>query len=275
MASPEKINIKAAAWTIGVHTLLLLLFLVFSYSLPASAPVEEMGMEVNLGTSDNGSGADQPMSVEQPSSDNVIVSNNSAAHQTGGSKEMMQNDDPNAPSIEPAKAKKTNDHNTDINKPVKKNDQQANPEGKNKQQPKYLYAGSNGKGGNGAATNQPGTGEGNTTGKGDRGVPNGTPGAANYTGSPGTGNGGISHTLTGRDISPSQFVAEFNESGKVVIRVTVDREGNITNKSIQSSPSSELSKIALQKLAQAKFSKNPNAEPQQFGTITIVFKTRS
>ena len=138
-----------------------------------------------------------------------------------------------------------------------------------------MYDGANGRGGNSATSNQPGTSEGNTTGDGDRGVPGGTPGASNYTGSPGPGTGGISHTLSGRDITPKRFSAEFNEGGKVVIRIKVDRNGNIISKTVRSSPSSTLTKIALQKLSQAKFSASPNAAPEQFGDITIVFKTRS
>ncbi|RYZ27210.1 MAG: TonB family protein, partial [Sphingobacteriales bacterium] len=113
-----------------------------------------------------------------------------------------------------------------------------------------------------------------TTGNGDRGVPGGTPGSSNYTGSPGNGTGGISHTLSGRDISPRQFSAEFTEGGRVVVRVKVDREGSIISKTVKSSPSRKLSDIALQKLAQAKFTRNPDAAPEQIGDITFVFKTR-
>ncbi len=118
-----------------------------------------------------------------------------------------------------------------------------------------------------------GTSEGNTTGPGDRGVPGGTPGSTNYTGSPGNGKGGISTSLSGRQISPDRFEASFHEGGTVKIRVTVDRNGNIVAKSVVSSPSAELSKLAMQKLAQAKFSPSSDAQPQQFGTVTIVFKT--
>ena len=61
----------------------------------------------------------------------------------------------------------------------------------------------------------------------------------------------------------------------MVIKVTVDRDGNIIDKRIKSSPNRTLSNIALQKLSQAKFSPNKDAAPQQFGEITIVFKSRS
>ena len=87
--------------------------------------------------------------------------------------------------------------------------------------------------------------------------------------------GGISHNLNGRDISPKQFVAEFNEGGKVVVRVKVNRDGNILSKSIIKSSNPSLNRVALQKLNDAKFSKNPDAPPEQIGDVTFVFKTRS
>jgi TonB family protein len=277
MASSEQsINIKAIAWTIAVHALILLLFLLVSYTVPASAPIEELGMEVNLGTSDDGSGTDQLMSTDAPGAEAVSAAYKSSTPEAKQAKETMQSDDPEAPSVDPAKtvtpaAKDLTETNTAKHPNTPAN---AVPAPK-PQKPKYVYSGSTGPGGNSAATNAPGTSEGNGSGNGDKGVPGGTPGAANYTGSPGNGTGGISHTISGRDLSPRQFTAEFNEGGKVVIKVTVDREGNIISKSIKSSPSRKLSEIALQKLSQARFSKSTSAEPQQFGEITIVFKTRS
>ena len=276
-ATEQRINIKATAWTVGVHVLLLLLFAWISYSIPSPAPIEELGMEVNLGTSDDGSGTDQPMAVDAPSSIAVAARPRAFAQQNMASREMMTSDDPDAPAVAPVNRNTSTTRNsnqaTDTRRP---NSQQTNNTATARpQQPRYVYQGSTGPGGNNAATNQPGTSEGNTTGNGDRGVPGGTPGASNYTGSPGNGTGGINHTLSGRNISPRQFVAEFNEGGKVVIKVTVDRDGNIIDKRIKSSPNRTLSNIALQKLSQAKFSPNKDAAPQQFGEIIIVFKSRS
>jgi TonB family protein len=279
MTTAERpIDIRATAWTVGVHILLFLLLMWISYSVPTSAPVEELGMEVNLGTSDNGSGTDQPMAVDAPSEANLAASSKAAAQEQSDARELMQSDDPDAPAVAPVTTTKpTVRHNTVANTESRSRNTQRDATDNNTrpQQPRYVYQGSTGPGGNNAVTNRPGTSEGNTTGNGDRGVPGGTPGAANYTGSPGNGTGGISHSLSGRDISPRQFSAEFNEGGKVVIRVTVDRDGNIVDKKVKSSPSKTLSNIALQKLSQAKFSPNKDAAPQQFGEITIVFKARS
>jgi TonB family protein len=255
------INNKALVWTIGVHTLLLLLFFLLHYKTPLSTVNEGSGgLEVNLGTSDNGSGNDQPMSTKDPAEYQASVVFKSVAQRSSLPNDMMRSAEADAPVV---------------NNPNKKNGTaQANEPGRTRQQPRYTYQGQRGQGGNSALQNINGTGEGNTTGPGDRGVPGGTPGAANYTGIPGNGTGGIGHTLSGRTISPDKFEAEFSESGKVVIRVTVDRNGNIVDKRVISSSGAHLTRLALEKLSAAKFSRSDGPEPQQFGDVTIIFKTR-
>ena len=258
---PPTFNTKAFMWTIIVHLLLFLLFFLWQYSIPVLTTTDVGGgLEVNLGTSDNGSGKDQPMSKEDPSAYTSTVLYKEAPVKTILPKNFIESTNPDDPAIN-NKDKAKNTHGDADNK--------NNP---HPQPLKYIYPGSNGKGGNQAQQNAPGNNEGNTTGPGDRGVLGGTPGAANYTGTPGSG--GIGHTLVGRQITPDRFEAEFHEGGKVVIHVTVDRDGNIVNKFVKSSSSQQLTKLALDKLSKAKFSKSSGTEPQQFGDVTIVFKTR-
>jgi TonB family protein len=269
-------NGRAIAWTVGVHALLLLMFFLVSYTLPADEPIQpELGMEVNLGTDADGSGDDQPMDVNDPAPDMKSVAYKSAAQMSSTANEMMTSEDADAPVVNnPTPTKTVNRNNTRVTTPVRTNQTATDNNTARPQRPRYVYNGATGTGGNSASENHPGTSEGNTTGPGDRGVPSGTPGADNYTGSPGSGGGGIGHNLSGRDISPRSFSAEFREGGTVVIRVTVNREGQIVNKVVKSSPSAELTRIALQKLGQAKFSKNPDAAPEQIGLVTIKFKAR-
>lgn len=272
----QAINIKATIWTTLVHVLLFLLFIYWRYSVPAPPTLEELGMEVNLGNAEDGSGLDQPQVVNGAAADGLAVNYESASAEQAEAKDLLQSDDPDAPAIASPNANSLN--NEETRRTSRINDRQsAEPDASRAQptRPRYVYNGGTGAGGNNAAVNASGSSEGNTTGSGDRGVPGGTPGASNYAGSPGSGTGGISHTLAGRDISPKQFVAEFNQGGKVVVRVTVDREGRIIAKSIKSSPNSTLSAIALQKLSEARFTRNPDAAPEQIGDITFVFKTRS
>lgn len=265
-------RIKALTGTLAVHLLLFLFFLLYRYTLPVSPLYEELGMEVNLGTDIDGSGEDQPMSIGLPAPTNREGASSSEKAEAAAQKSLLTDDDPDAPDISSGSTA-----GTAMNAPGRSRSapsQGASPEPA--PQPRYVYEGRQGTAsGNQANENRPGSSEGNTSGHGDRGVPGGTPGATNYTGSPGNGTGGIAHNLSGRSISPNRFTAEFNEGGKVVVRVTVNRDGEIVSKQIKSSPSPTLSNIALQKLSQAKFSVSKDAAPQQFGEITIVFKTRS
>lgn len=270
----QPVNYKALGWTIGIHALLLLLFFAIKYSTPEVPPTPpELGMEVNLGTSADGSGTDQPMNVEDPAAAY-------AATPAGATSPAQQNDittgnDPDAPAVNTTTASRNATGNNTRTTTQQTANASTTPKAQPQPQAKYVYAGGTGKGGNSATENRERTSEGNTTGDGDRGVPGGTPGAANYEGSSGNGTGGISHTLGNRSISPRQFEAEFNTGGTVVIRITVDKDGNIIDKRIKSSPNAKLSQLALQKLSQARFSKSNDAAPQQFGEVTIVFKTRS
>lgn len=278
------INYKALSWTAGVHVVLLLLFALWKFSAPAAAaPIAEMGMEVNLGTSADGFGTDQPMDMEEPAAATATANTQTQFAATASERQVEESDEADAPAVATAKP---------IVKPVRPTLQTPKPITNNRQmntqtspantritapqRPKYTYQGSTGRGGNGAVQNSPGTNEGNTTGNGDRGVPHGTPGATNYTGSPGNGTGGISYTLAGRSmIAFPMNEAEFREGGKVVVRVTVNRAGTIVNKQVVSATNAELRPIALKKLNQVKFNQNENAPAEQFGNITFVFKTRN
>lgn len=260
----QSMNYKALAWTVGIHALLLLLFFFLAYTVKPPVVVNDGGgLEVNLGTSDNGSGTDQPMSTKKPAQYQATVVYKSVTAEAKSSipQNILQSNQADAPAVDNTRKK---DVIPEAKKeaPVKK------------EVPKYAYQGETGQGGNSASQNAAGKGEGITTGPGDQGVPGGTPGAANYSGTPGNGTGGIGHTLTGRDISPDKFEAEFKESGKVVIHVTVDKNGNIIDRRVKSSSSPQLAKIAMDKLSNAKFTRTEGPEPQQFGDVTIIFKTR-
>lgn len=273
LIAEQKINIKASVWTFTVHIVLLLIFLFIRYGSPVIEQPVEMGMEVNLGTSDDGSGNDQPMATEAPAPDANTVAANSAPLEHSTNDEIVKTDEADAPVINIKTEKKTIATNTNIKKKANKEATEQKSSIITAPKPRYVFNGNTGRGGNNATANLRGTSEGNTHGNGDRGVPGGTPGAANYTGVPGWGNG-ISHTLSGRSIvafPPPE--ADFKESGKVVIRITVDRNGAIVNKQVKSATNAEIRTIALQKVNKVKFNKSDNAPEEQFGDITFVFKT--
>ncbi len=263
------INNKALAWTIGVHCLLFLLFILLRYTTQIPPPVVDNGggLEVNLGTSDNGSGKDQPMNTKAPAPYQATVVYKNAAAKSSLPKDILQSAQPNAPEVNDNNKNKKNNTNPIVEPEHKKQ--------KDAPAPKYLMPDQKGPGGNQADHNKPGTNEGNDKGPGDKGKPGGTPGAPDYTGNPGNGTGGIglSPSLINRGITPSKFEAEFHEGGIVVIAVTVDRDGNIVNRRIKSSSNHDLDNLALEKLSHARFGKSTSPEPQAFGDVTIVFKT--
>lgn len=272
------INSRAALWTILLHAVLIALFFLVKYRPPQVEPIDEMGMEVNLGTAADGYGTDQPMALGEPAPDNESAPAATAAApaNTDIPENIVESNEPEAPAVKtlPEKKKAPNTSNTTAANTGKKAEKATN-ESPTPQQARYVYGGSTGTGGNSATSDVRGSSEGNTRGNGDRGVPGGTPGADNYEGTPGNGRG-ISHNISGRSIvafPPPE--AEFKEGGRVTIRVTVNRQGEITNKSIVSSSNPQLRELALKKISSIRFNKSNTAPVEQFGNITFVFKTRS
>ena len=273
------INSRALAWTVGIHILILLLCLLVKYSAPPEAPpMEELGMEVNLGTSEDGWGTEQPEEPGDPADASPTIAS-LAGGATADDIEPLRADEADAPEVPPAttpartrrdqRPTPTSTRATSVQQPSNNRPTTV------QQRPRYVYTGGTGPGGNGGQTTTPGGAEGNTSGSGDRGVPGGTPGASNYEGSPGQGTGGIGHTLSGRRVIAPPMEAMFREGGKVVVRVTVNRAGTIVSQRIQSASSAELRRVALEKMGQVRFNASPDAPEEQFGTITFVFKTRS
>lgn len=271
----QSLDVKAVAWTIGVHVLLFLIFFLINYTVPELEPMDDMGIEVNLGTAADGYGTDQPMSIGSPAAQVASAPQMSNASDNSLPVNTLESDDPEAPAISDDNTKS----NTSENNAVNSNRSNANnaPSATNTPpapKPKYQYSGTTNEGGNNANSNTSGGSEGNTTGNGDRGVPGGTPGAENYTGTP--GGGGFNFDLAGRHIVAQPAPdADFKESGKVVVRITVNRAGIITNKRIISASNTQLRNIALEKVSQIRFNKSSTAAEEQFGSITFVFKTRS
>lgn len=265
----KKINLdlKAAGITLGVHALLLLLCILIGYTLPAkSSKIEELGIEVNLGNSTDGSGIEQAFSTNKPEAE--TPNNAKRANETASSeqeKDLLEDPaEANAPSINQSNKEKKNTIN-----PTKAKEIAA-------AKPKILFPDGRGQGGNAANINQAGRSEGNGQGEGDKGVPGGTAGATNYEGIPGSGTGGIGHSFSDRTIVASPDPkAEFKEGGKVVIRVTVNRQGIITNQKVTKASNPELKQLALEKLSKVRFSKSETAPVEQFGDITFVFKPRT
>lgn len=94
----------------------------------------------------------------------------------------------------------------------------------------------------------------------------------------GNKNSSISYSLINRtkiDIPPPIYLCE-NE-GKIVVNITVDSQGNVTNANFNTASTTDngcLIAHAIEYAKAAKFSANAN-KPSQIGTITFLFKGKN
>jgi TonB family protein len=128
--------------------------------------------------------------------------------------------------------------------------------------------------GTGTATNQ-----GNTTGTGNQGAVTGSVDSNVYGDGIGTGTRGVSANLAGR--TPTKLPSptyDIQSEGIVVVEVTVDRNGNVTNAEPGVKGTTTLEeyflRVAKEAALAAKFDAKPDAPIFQKGTITYHFKLR-
>ena len=135
-----------------------------------------------------------------------------------------------------------------------------------------------GSGGAGSSSSKS-TSQGVTFPEGNQGDPNGSAGSGNYgNGATGSGNSGEgpSFSLSGRNaLSLPKPEYPGNEAGVVVVSVTVDKNGNVTNAEpgVQGSNTYNANLLSAAKKAamKARFNTDPNASALQQGTITYRF----
>ena len=125
--------------------------------------------------------------------------------------------------------------------------------------------------------------DGNTNTPGNQGDINGTNSSTNYAGSPGNGNEpgdgtgkGTHWSLKGRKmLLKPELVDDSQETGTVVVEITVDKTGTVTyaNPGARGSTTNNavLYAKARQAAKQAKFNPSPDGIEEQRGTITFHF----
>ncbi len=251
-------NIKAAAGTaIAIGVLIgALLLLGLSYQNP---PPEEQGVEVNLGDSDFGLGENpQPKPTENPDpyptapQKPATVSENISTQSTQKSVAITKNDN----------KKETKETKVEPNPEPTKKEPEINK--------KALFPGSK-------KTNEQGGSEGKTYGPGNQGKAGGDPNSNRYDGIP--GKGGTGWSLKGRTAKAlPEPTYNSNQQGNVVVKIWVDRNGNVTRAEAQ--PGSTVTDATQKRQAEqaamkAKFSPDPNATELQTGTITYYFRKTS
>ncbi|UYQ94751.1 energy transducer TonB [Chitinophaga horti] len=288
-------NTKAAIVTIVVHAAIIAILLVIPLSQPAAPlPNQELGMEVNLGTSDDGMGEEQPLNPNPPAASAPVQTPQSApvvqTTEQGNTEELATQTDEDAPEV-PAPPKPTPPKETPKTLMPKPEKAKPKPVAEAPKptpappapKPKAIFSSSGtntaANAGNGANGSNNSNGEGNTGKPGDRGKINGDPNAKGYDGDGGTGNtrGASSLRLSGRSLvhAPS-LTYNSRESGYVAVDIKIDRNGNVLGATLNPKRStltnSALVQIALEAAKQLKYSANPEAAEVQYGPIRFYFK---
>jgi len=118
--------------------------------------------------------------------------------------------------------------------------------------------------------------QGKTFPSGNQGSTNGSPASDNYSGS-GLGNKGVSYDLTGRNsLSIPKPQYNLQESGKVVVEITVDKTGKVVSARPgmpgSTTSNSILFEAAKKAAMKAKFNSDSKAPAYQQGSITYHFQ---
>lgn len=283
-------NLKALGVTVGVHALLLVALLMIGFSTPPPLPDQDLGMEVNLGTSDDGMGDEQPMNPNPPAASQPVATpappTPSQSEETGNTQELATQNEEEAPEVKqpikpaakPKEIAKTIETKTE--KSTRKPKTEAPPAPPAPQKPKAVFTGgtsNSANSGNSANGSNNSTGEGNTGRPGDRGVLGGDPNASGYTGTPGSGRGASDFRLSGRSLVNRPSASwDGNQTGYVAIKIKVDRQGNVTSAThtlIGSTINNQQAiRIAREAALRIKYNASTDAPEEQFGTIRFYFK---
>ena len=258
LETPEEKKSFGITTALFVVMLILFTFLGLTYM----DPPPENGIAVNFGNSDTGSGDVQP--IEPPKASEEIPQS-----QPEASQEQILTQDADAPVVAPKTEKLKK-----VTKPT--------PETKPVETPKKTV--------NSALDRiknaKKAEGEGQTShgddadGTGDKGSPNGSLYANSFYGS-GTGDGtgtgkGTGWGLAGRKLAGnSKKVQDCNESGKVVVKIWVNNQGNVIRaERAQGTTNTNpcLVNPALETAKTFKWQGDPNAPDTQIGFVVVNFQ---
>jgi len=119
--------------------------------------------------------------------------------------------------------------------------------------------------------------EGDDNRAGDKGQPDGDPYGTSYYGSPGSGSGTGGYGLNGRSlVSKGKVQQECNEEGRVVVKITVDRNGKVVSATpgVKGTTNSHpcLLEPAQKTALLHKWNLDSKAPSQQIGFVVVNFK---
>jgi TonB family protein len=246
----SSINKKSLIATIIFHIFVLIILLLFGLKVPLPLPGEK-GILVDFGTTLDGSG------IEEPSYKTEKIT----SPKLNNDENLITQDIEEAPAITVKEKPKQNIKNPNEQPQVKQPVEQPRTINQNALFPGTQNTGSES--------------EGESSGIGNQGNPDGDPNALSHHGSP--EGGGNSYNLSGRNLKGAlpRPIYPGNEQGKVVVEIFVDRNGNVVKANAGIKGTTILNKAYLDAATNAalktKFDPKPDAPELQRGTITYRF----
>lgn len=256
MKKDKKYWIRALIGTLLFHAVIVALLFIFGFTTQLPLPGEE-GVEVNLGSSNQGLGPVQP---KEPAKSKPSAPPPSATKQV--EEEVVTQDIEDAPAMEEQVEEVVD------KVPVQKIEEPIEEEKEPEVNPLAMYKGKDDSEAESAS-------EGIAGGEGDQGSPGGDKDTKNYLGKGGFGDG-PDWSLAGRT---PKFLPKpsgsFTENGTVAVQITVNKYGKVV-KAIavdrgSTTTDSRLRKLAEQAALKAVFNAKTDASELQRGTITYHF----
>lgn len=279
---------KGIAGTVLIHAVALILMVLLGFSL-SPPPETEQGILVNFGTDETGAGLIEPsapsaLEESAPSVSDAKLTTEDEPLLTQNTEEapVVKKVDPEAErrrleQIETEKVRRAEIEAERIRKTEEEAKRKIIEAAQQRQQEiidktKNALAASRNSG-----TNS--TGEGITGGTGNQGVTTGSVESQNRGNGSGLGNSGISYELAGRGqqkLPDPKY--DYQDEGKVVVEVSVDRSGKV----IQATPGIKgsstldeyLLRVSKEAALAAQFEPKADAPSVQKGTITYNFKLK-
>lgn len=273
----DKDKRKGLIGTILFHALLLVAFIFLG--LTYTFPPEEEGIVVNLGDSETGMGQEEPAPSNNPvdEQEQVTPSSSEPSAAPKSKEEVLTQEQIATLSVEAKRKKEEQARKAEEERKIAEEQKRVEEEKRKKEEEAKrkksesdkLFSGAFGQ------NNSNSTSQGVNNGPGNQGDPNGKPGADNY--GPGSGDGNIGFSLSGRKMVQRPVINEKSqEQGKVVVKIIVDKYGNVSKATAgekgSTTTSSYLFKVAEQAAMKTKFNANPDAAEEQVGTMTFTFK---
>jgi colicin import membrane protein len=280
---------KGLAGTIIIHLAIFLLLISLAFSAPPP-PQSEEGIMVNFGTDETGLGMIEPSppAIQEettpppPSAAKVKPKEEALITQNTDEAPAVKKADPEAEKkkLEKAEADKKIKEQREAERKVKAQEEAERKkiEADQQRQTDIMNMTKNALA-NSKNAGTSSTSEGIAGGPGNQGVPTGSVDSKVYGpgGGSGTGGQGNSYDLQGRKVSQALPIPkyEIQEGGRVVVEVSVDRDGKV----VQAVPGYKgtstldeyLLKAAKDAAMKARFEVKPDAPVIQKGTITYNF----